>query len=110
MSLALELGGKLADGGRLSGAIDADHEHHGRLFLDGDAASATGDLKNAPRFATERAPHLRIVVEISLGETRFDASEDCFGGGHADVGGEQHLLDVGGDIFVDLRERPKRAP
>ena len=102
----LEPPGDLADGRRLARAVHADHEDHGRLRGDVDALRLgilglehAGD--HVGELVHERLARLDLLGRAAL----LELVDDLDGAVHADVGGDQQLLDLLVEPPVDARRR-----
>src|SRR5581483_6488247 len=75
---------ELADRRRLAGAVDADHEDDARSFPD----------RERPRLAEERRGLLcKRLVQVAELRPRLEPPDELRGGAHADVRGDQRLLE-----------------
>ena len=105
----LQLGGELADGGGLARAVDAHHHHHpGPRRRRGARPAGVGSPSRARMRAisSRSAASSRAGSESSLARhAGADRLEQRGGGRDADVGGEEHLLELGQHRLV---ERPAR--
>ncbi len=87
---------QLADGRRLAGAVDADNQRHLRMV-----PVRRGRLVHC----VEDAPDLvldEIAQAFAAVRARADGGDNLFGGGDADVGGNQQLLERFDRIDVDF--------
>ena len=92
---------ELADRRGLAAAVDADDQQHERLRrreVDGRRRQRQ-DLGRAP--AQERPDRVGIG-QLAARQRAADLLEQLLAGAHADVGGQQHLLDLVDDRRVDL--------
>ena len=100
---------ELADRRRLAGAVDADDEDDARLAREIDARRLAEELRD---FGGER------VVEVAEIGARLEPAHELRGRGHADVAGDQRLLEsfprgvagIEGRGRELLRERTAAAP
>ena len=103
-----ELGGQLADGGGLAAAVDADHQQHER------AAGAEVDRRRVQRQDLRAAlaqvrPDRVGVRQLLARQRRAELLQQLLAGAHADVGGEQDLLDVVDDADGSSSLRPAKT-
>jgi hypothetical protein len=111
LSGGVELGGKLSDGGRLAGAVDAHHEHHRGLRPELDGAG--GAVQHFQAFRPQFAPHQLWLRQIAFGEGRFDVLEQRVRRLDTHVGSEQDFFDLRGKIGANFllahKERAQAA-
>ena len=96
-----EARGELADGGGLARAVDADHQHHRRRLRHARRRAFAG-LQDLQQVLADQALQLGGVVELVAVHPLADAFQDFVGGAHADIGGDQRVLQLIEQIGVDL--------
>ena len=89
MTVVAETRRQLADGRRLSGAVDADHKDDRRLIAQSQAAAAV-HVHHLLDELLEPLDELTLVGRLP----RLELLDELDGGGHANVGADQRLLDA----------------
>ena len=76
--------GELADGRRLAGAVDADHQDHRGVVADVEDRRLPEELRNLVG---------ECLVELRELASRFEPAHELGGGTDADVAGDERLLE-----------------
>jgi hypothetical protein len=92
LALARVLARELADGRGLADAVDADDQDH--RGLGGELERLLADIEDRGSFRAQRFPHAFFVRELAGGLLGAQRLEDPIGHPHADVGGDEDLLDL----------------
>ena len=88
-----ELGGELADGRRLAGAVDADDEDHERALRRIDHQRAGDRSERALDLVREDPLHL-VRIDPALVAPAADRLANAGRGGEAEVGLDEHVLEI----------------
>ena len=103
-----ELRGELADRRRLPAPVHPhDQEHAGALVGRREVEGAVGLTQESPHRVVEQGPEDGRVA-LAGAERPTEGVEEALGGRHADVGREEHVLQVFEEVFVD-RLTPKQT-
>ena len=95
--------GELADRRRLAGAVDADHQDHGRLGADVDAPRLAARVSASS--SIRRSESASPPLEPPSAASRSSVSDDRGGRGGAHVGHDQRLLQALPGVLVERREQ-----
>src|SRR5205085_11536927 len=94
---------------RLAAAIHADHEQDERLGR-AEIEGRSGKRQHLRAAPPEEGPDRVGVGQLLAGERILDLVEELLARAYADVGREQHLLDLADDRWVDLLAAGKQLP
>ena len=102
-----ELCGQFADGRGLAGAVHPDNHYHVGFALAGVEPEvrvrAVGLLKQRGDLLAQDALQFGGIHVLVAGNALLDAADDLHGGLHADVRGDEHLLQVVEHVGIDRR-------
>src|SRR3954467_4681995 len=93
--LALQAAGELGDGGGLAGPVDAHNQDDRRAGgIARQGSSLTIAVQHGGKTAFQRAPQVNLGLELSLPDLVLQGLGELHGGGHAEIGLDEALLQL----------------